>query len=105
MAEPASARRGAWLHHIMSFPATLLFFFESCGGRGRALIFGYMQHTHLPLVLQGVVVGDLVVAPHGVTFFTVRGDLRHCDGRSYRTADEAAAAVAEELRPGVLRAA
>ena len=56
-----------------------------------------MAHKHLAFTVGGAVVGDLVVTMHGVSFFSVRSDLRSCDGRLYRTVDEATADVTRLL--------
>lgn len=56
-----------------------------------------MAHTHRTFSIGDAVVGDLVVTPHGVSFFSVRSDLKNCDGRLYRSLDEAAADVTRAL--------
>ncbi|MGD9738125.1 MAG: hypothetical protein AB7O56_09685 [Bauldia sp.] len=56
-------------------------------------------YGHRPLVLDGAIVGDLVVGHHSTSFYSVRPDLRVLDARSFRSEAELMAAITALLAP------
>lgn len=57
-----------------------------------------MAQTHLPLVVDDQVVGDLVIGAHSASFYSVRRELRDLDGRTFRNVGEVSDTVASRLR-------
>jgi hypothetical protein len=56
-------------------------------------------YGYRPLLLDGAVVGDLVVSQHSISFYSVRAELSALDSRSFRSEAEAMAAITALLAP------
>ena len=52
-----------------------------------------MSATHIPLNIRGTAVGDLITVGHQVVLFTVKAAFRRFDGMTFRSADDAVAAL------------
>jgi hypothetical protein len=56
-----------------------------------------MSATHMPLMIDGEPIGDLITVGGFVSLFTARRDLAPLDGRVFRSADDAREAVQHAL--------
>jgi hypothetical protein len=54
----------------------------------------FVALTSAPLIVKGIVVGELVSLRRKVVMFTTRGDLAAFDGRAFDSPESAAIAVA-----------
>lgn len=66
---------------------------ESYSARLCDAVHGSMGHRHIPLLVNGRIVGDLVAGEHGVSFYSIEAELRHADGLEFASKEIAAAVV------------